>query len=52
MQVDVMCGTANCLSNGYVTRLENPEPIVICGHCGNEITNKTEVIDAPAEPTL
>lgn len=49
MKIDVVCRTENCVSNAYVTRLENPEPIVMCGHCGQEITDKTQVPD-PAQP--
>lgn len=51
MQVNVVCRTTICISNGLVTMLTDPMGLIVCGHCGNEITDKTEISDTPAEPT-
>ena len=48
MNVNVVCRTPDCVSNGKVSLLVDPPLLVGCGWCGLEITDKTEVIAPPA----
>jgi hypothetical protein len=41
----VTCHTENCLNNGIAIEILDPEPTVICGPCGQEITDKVEVTE-------
>jgi hypothetical protein len=43
MNYIVTCQTENCNSNGIAIEVINPEPTVICGACGQEITDKQPV---------
>lgn len=47
MLVQVVCRTVGCVSEGAVTLLTDPEPLVICGYCQTEITDKTVVDTEP-----
>jgi hypothetical protein len=42
MNYVVTCNTNNCGNNGIKISLIDPEPTVICGVCGVEITDKVE----------
>jgi hypothetical protein len=39
----VTCHTPNCENDNIGIEVINPEPTVICGACGVEITDKVEV---------
>ena len=52
MQVRVACRTVGCISEAAVTLLTDPEPIVICGYCSVEITDKVEVGPAVLESVV
>jgi hypothetical protein len=49
MQLQVACRTVGCISEAAITLLTDPEPIVICGYCSVEITDKVEVGPAVTE---
>lgn len=38
--VNVTCHTEGCLNDGFTIAFPNPEDLVICGGCHNEITDK------------
>jgi hypothetical protein len=38
----VTCHTENCLNNGIAIEILDPADTVICGVCGQEITDKVE----------
>jgi hypothetical protein len=39
------CHTEGCMNNGAPIPFENPAPTCICGPCGQEITDKVEVVE-------
>ena len=41
------CHTENCENNGIGIEILDPSPVVMCGPCGQEITDKVEVIPEP-----
>lgn len=42
---NVVCRTADCINDGVVIQIMSDDdvPIVLCGPCGNEITDITRV---------
>ena len=42
MNIKVTCRTENCENAGYGILLTDPEDLVICGPCGEVITDKVE----------
>jgi hypothetical protein len=43
--ITVTCHTEKCSNDGIGIEVVNPEPTVICGGCGIEITDKVEVTE-------
>ena len=46
----VTCHTKGCSNDGIGIEVINPEPTVICGGCGQEITDKVEVVPEATAP--
>jgi len=46
MIVLVTCQTKNCENSNIAIPLQDPENLVICGPCGNEITDRKEAEQA------
>lgn len=44
------CGTPGCISQGTPIRVDEPETIVVCGPCGQPVTNITDI--KPTEGTV
>lgn len=38
---NLTCHTPECSNDNYTVKFPDPEPLVICGGCHNEITDKT-----------
>ena len=42
------CHTSGCLNDGIEIEILDPSPVVVCGVCNVEITDKVEVVPEPA----
>jgi len=47
MKLTVTCKTDKCENSNIGIELEDPEATVICGPCGQEITDKVETKPKP-----
>ena len=41
--VNLICHTENCVNKDFEIVFPDPEDLVICGGCHNEITDKTPI---------